>query len=602
MSIKIDRLLLRAKKLRKKSQFNEAKEIYLSVLESFPSNKEAKNGLLELNHIESIKPGQKQLEDLVDLHRTGQFQKALSSIDELLKTYHNDPFLYNIKGSCLCEIGDLNASILNLETAITLKSDYAEALFNLGVAHQRLDEPDMAINNYQKALDIQHAYPRAHHNLGIIYFQRDQTTSAIQSFEWAIAYSPNYPEAARNLGSAFQKINQFEKAKKQFEKAISINPEYAQAYEDLGILCEIINLPKEALSYFEKALEINPNLTNSYRNLSNLKKFKAKDPLISQMELLYSKNDLHTLHKINLCFSLAKVYEDIDDQENFFKFLNEGNALRKQILSYDIIQSENFHSAIVNFFSSTQPVINKPAENPSNIQPIFIVGMPRSGTSLIEQIISSHHAVHGAGELLTLRNIVDPIIAKSLKKDKFKMSKKDLLLVREQYLDYLSSLNVSEKIITDKMPVNFRLIGFILSALPEAKIVHIKRDARATCWSNYRHYFSAGNGFSFNQEDLVKFYTRYSEMMEFWHKLFPNKIYDMSYEELTENQKKETQKLLNYCDLDWDEDCLNFHKNKRGVVTASKSQVRQKMYQGSSDAWKKYEPYIEPLIKRLKGY
>jgi tetratricopeptide (TPR) repeat protein len=602
MSIKIDRLLLRAKKLRKKSQFNEAKEIYLSVLESFPSNKEAKNGLLEINQNKEIKPNVNQLEVLVNLHNTGQFQKALSSIDELLKTYNNDPFLFNIKGSCLCEIGDLNASILNLEMAIKLKSDYAEAHFNLGVAHQRLEQFDMAIENYQKALDIQHAQPKAHLNLGTIYFQRNQISSAIKSFEWASAYSPNYPEAARNLGSAFQKINKFEKAKKQFEKAISINPEYDQPYEDLGILCEIINLPKEALSYFEKALEINPNLTNSYRNLSKYKKFEAKDPLISQMESLYSKSDLPRLHKINLCFALAKVYEDLNDPENFFKFLNKGNALRKQELGYDFVMSENFYSIIVNLFSSTQPVINTPSDKHSSIRPIFIVGMPRSGTSLIEQIISSHHAVHGAGELLTLRNIIDPILAKSLKKDKFKMSKKDLLLVREQYLDYLSNLNVSEKIITDKMPVNFRLIGFILSALPEAKIVHLKRDARAICWSNYRHYFSDGNGFSFNQEDLVKFYTRYSEMMEFWHKLFPNKIYDMSYEELTNNQKKETQKLLNYCDLDWDEDCLNFHNNTRGVVTASSSQVRKKMYQGSSDAWKKYEPYIKPLIKGLEGY
>ena len=152
------------------------------------------------------------------------------------------------------------------------------------------------------------------------------------------------------------------------------------------------------------------------------------------------------------------------------------------------------------------------------------------------------------------------------------------------------------------MPVNFRLIGFILSAIPEAKIIHIKRDARAICWSNYKHYFSAGNGFSFDQDDLVKFYTLYSEMMDFWHKLFPKKIYDISYEELTKNQKNETHKLLNYCELDWDDNCLNFHKNTRGVVTASSSQVRQKMYQGSSEAWKKYESNLKPIIEGLKSY
>jgi hypothetical protein len=178
----------------------------------------------------------------------------------------------------------------------------------------------------------------------------------------------------------------------------------------------------------------------------------------------------------------------------------------------------------------------------------------------------------------------------------------DILSLRNNYLDSLSELNFKEKIMTDKMPINFRLIGFILSAIPEAKIVHVKRDARATCWSNYKHYFSSGNGFTFDQEDLSKFYGLYKEIMDFWHKLFPNKIYDLNYEKLTENQKKETEKLLKYCELDWDKKCLEFHKNDRGIKTASASQVRQKMYQGSSKAWKQYEPYIETLIDGLKSF
>ena len=601
MSIKTQRLLSRAKKLITKGEINAAKQIYIGIIESHPLNKEAKIGLVELNQIKEVKPNKSQLEALVGFHKTGQFQEALSAINGLITTYDKDPFLYNIKGSCLCETGDLSASIESFEKAILINPDYAEALYNLGVAYQKLDQPDMAIETYKKAIAIQHAYPTAHHNLGIIYFQKDQMNSAIKSFEWAIAYSPNYSEAIRNLGSALQKINQFDEAKKQFEKVISLDSEYAQAYEDLGILCEIINLPNEALSYFEKALKVNPYLTNSYRNLSKLIKFKAKDPLISQMESLYSKSDLHPLHKINLCFSLAKAYEDLNNKDNFFKFLNEGNALRKKELNYDIIQSNNVHSTIINLFSSNQTVINKPKKN-SKIKPIFIVGMPRSGTTLVEQIISNHHKVYGAGELLTLRKVIDPILESYLKDNKYKISKKDLSFAREQYIDSLSNLNVSEKIITDKMPVNFRLIGFILSAIPEAKIIHIKRDARAICWSNYKHYFSAGNGFSFDQDDLVKFYTLYSEMMDFWHKLFPKKIYDISYEELTKNQKNETQKLLNYCELDWDDNCLNFHKNTRGVVTASSSQVRQKMYQGSSEAWKKYESNLKPIIEGLKSY
>ena len=157
--------------------------------------------------------------------------------------------------------------------------------------------------------------------------------------------------------------------------------------------------------------------------------------------------------------------------------------------------------------------------------------------------------------------------------------------------------------ITDKMPLNFRYIGFILSALPEAKVIHLKRDARATCWSNYKCFFiNKENGNSYNLDDLAKFYSLYTDLMDFWHKLFPDKIYDMSYEDLTTNQEEETRKLLKYCELDWDENCLNFHTSKRVVKTASSLQVRQKMYQGSSEAWKKHEAYLQPLIKALSSY
>jgi len=158
-------------------------------------------------------------------------------------------------------------------------------------------------------------------------------------------------------------------------------------------------------------------------------------------------------------------------------------------------------------------------------------------------------------------------------------------------------------VITDKLPLNFQYIGFILSAFPEAKIVHLKRDARATCWSNYQCFHTNNqNIFSYNLDDLAGFYGLYVELMDFWHQLYPGKIYDICYEDLTTNQEEETRKLLQYCELDWDENCLNFHTNKRAVKTASSLQVREKMYQGSSEAWKKHEAYLQPLIKALGSY
>jgi tetratricopeptide (TPR) repeat protein len=602
MTIKTQRLIARAKKLTKKGHLDEAQKIYLAVLKSSPKNHEAKNYLSILRQRKQTNLTQKQLDEVMKLYSSGQMSNALAAISLLIEAFPNEPLLFNINGACYSEIGPIESAIDSFEKAIALKPNYLEAHYNLGAAYQRIHQLDNAIECYEKAITLKHAYPEAHNNLGIIMLERNQLDIAVKSFEWAVAYSPNYAEAYNNLGAVFQELNQFDKAIEQYKKAIIINPEYAQAFNNLGCSCEILGFKDEALIHYEKAIACNPKFAEAYRNLSNIKKFTEKDPQIGQMQSLNSSSDVSLSEKVQLNFALAKVNENLGNNDKFFKFLNEGNRLRKQELNYSFTESKNFHSILLKVFSAPLPLMKKSSLKTSNIRPIFIVGMPRSGTSLVEQIIASHHNVHGAGELTNFKEIISPILESHLNQNKEAFLIKDLLSIRKQYLDSLSRLNVLETVITDKMPTNFRLIGFILSAFPEAKIIHLKRDARATCWSIYKHYFSSGNGFTFNQDDLAKFYALYRELMDFWHELFPGKIYDINYEKLTTNQKDETKKLLEYCDLEWDENCLNFHTNKRAIKTASASQVRKKMYQGSSEDWKKYEQNIQPLIRGLSSY
>jgi hypothetical protein len=394
----------------------------------------------------------------------------------------------------------------------------------------------------------------------------------------------------------------FEKAKEQYEKALLINPKFAPALNNLGAACEIFGLTEQAFNNYTNAINEDPNYSEAHRNLSVIKKYKKNDTQINQMESLYKKTHLTITDRRNLCFALAKVYDDLGENDQFFKFLNEGNDLRKQELNYKFSSSQKTHDGLLKAFKKTPNILYESVQKESNIRPIFILGMPRSGTTLVEQIIASHEKVHGAGELNNLKNIVTPLLENHFNSNNKTINQDDIELIRKQYLDSLIKLNSKEKILTDKMPMNFKFIGYILSAIPEAKIIHVKRDARATCWSNYKHYFSSGNGFTFNQKDLAKYFGLYSELMNYWHKLFPDKIYELSYEKLTENQKQETEKLLKYCDLNWDKNCLNFHKNTRAIKTASSSQVRKKMYQGSSEAWKKYEPNLQPLLEGLKSY
>jgi len=604
MSLKTQRLLARAKKLTKKGQTKEAQSIYLNILKSFPSNQEAKKELLILNQRKEISPTQKQLDEVMQLFSSGKVQEALFAIQHLINDFPNEPLLFNISGACYSEIGPIESAINSFEKALALNPDYAEAHYNLGVAFQRTNQLDNAVECYEKSITLKHAYPTAHNNLGVIMLERSQLDSAVKSFEWAVAYSPEYAEAHNNLGSAFQELNQFDLAKEQFKKAVSINQDYALAFNNLGNSCKTLGLTNEALNHYEKAIAIKGDFAEAHFNLSGVKKYKQSDIQISTMLSILPSKTLNESDQIFINFALAKVNDDLNNQEELFRFLNEGNRLRKAQLNYSIDDYQNKHSVIKKMFSHNLLSIEKEllSEKKSK-RPIFIIGMPRSGTTLVEQIISSHHAVYGADELNTISKLTSSILKDSSAQMKNGLTKRSLLTFRQQYLEHLSTLNINEDIITDKWPLNFQYIGFILSAFPEAKIIHLKRDARAICWSIYKNYFSGkGNGWAYNFKDLVSFYALYSDLMNFWHKLFPDKIYDVSYEKLTNNQNDETIKLLQYCDLEWDDNCLNFHTNKRPVKTASALQVREKMYQGSSEDWKKYKKHIQPLIKGLSSF
>ena len=677
-----------------------------------------------------------KINSIIELYSSGHINQALDAVHTLINHHPNEPLLRNIEGVCYKSTGQLEMAVKCFERAVKIKSDYADAHFNLGLTLQELNQLDAAAKCYQVTLTLESSYVKAHNNLGIIYKELGKMADAVKSYEQAIALQPAFAEAHNNLGTTFQELGQLDEAVKCYEEALviqpdyievlnnhgnalkllgqtdealnsykqalSINPDYADAHNNIGIVyhemgqfdeaikCykkliaikpehaevhnnlgvtlnkltqfhEAINSYKqalvinpnydeahfnlsvtlyelgqsdEALNSYKQALSINPDYADAHNNIGNilqdlgqldeafssyvhalaidhdnavfhrnlalLKNYKEGDTQFAHMQSLLSSNNLSQSERIHLCFALAKSYADLGKKDKLFKVLNEGNQLRKEELNYLIERDLNNHSVHKKLFINT--VSNSSSYESLTVRPIFIVGMPRSGTSLVEQIISSHHKVYGAGELNVLDKLIAPIFNDYLVHNNT-LSEKNFLSIRQGYLNNLSSLNVSESIITDKMPTNFANIGFILKAFPEAKIIHLKRDAMAVCWSIYQRYFpSESLGFPYDMKDLGQFYNSYTELMTFWHELSPNQIYDISYEDLTMNQEEETRKLLEYCELDWDENCLNFHKNIRAVKTASSSQVRDKMYQGSSNVWKKYEAQLKPLINTLNYF
>ena len=539
-----------------------------------------------------------KINTVFSLYSNGEFQEAINQIKNLNEFYPNEALLFNLIGACYKEIGQLEGAIKMFNIALSIHSNYAEAHFNLGVVYHDLGRLDDAVDCYSRAIAINPNYPDAHNNLGTSLYDLGQLQASIESLEWAIAYKHDFAEAHNNLGRALNDFGRVEEAINCFQSAISHQTNYANAYFNLALSYKDIGNKKGFIQNIEKTLDIKPEWGAANYHLSQVKKYKNNDPMTAKMKSFLAMSNLDITDRINLNFALSKAYEDIGDNKNQFRFLEEANNLRKKELNYSTDRDKKLFSRIKEAFNLPFSTSNKISSKKSLLKPIFIVGMPRSGTSLVHQILDSHNEVHGAGELNYLNKSVFPFIKENNNNNISGFSLKAFISIRKQYLDSVNSLNVQERIIVDKMPLNFRYIGFILMCFPEAKIVHMKRDAVATCWSIYKSFFN-GNAYSFNQKDLANYYGFYKDLMIFWAKLFPNKIYDLCYEDLTFNQEEETQKLLKYCELDWDDNCLNFHKNKTAVKTTSSMQVRQKMYQGSSQVWKKYEAYLQPLIKGL---
>ena len=533
----------------------------------------------------------------------GQLEDAVKDYKDALaiKPDYSD-VSYNL-GNVLKDLGQLEDAAESYEKTLAVEPLYLAAQYNLGVTFQELGRLNDAAEQYEKAINIKSDNIEARVNLGYIYQTLGELEDAIYQYEAILAVDSKNEEALNNLGVIYRDLGYSDEAISYYKKALEVNPVFAGAYYNLGFIYQDLGQVKDSIEQYEKAISIS-NHAWSYHNLSYLKQFKANDPQIAKMQSLLSSSKLGDLDRIHLCFAMAKVHEKLGNQVEFFQFLNEGNNLRKKELNYSLEQTKKIHSTIIKIFSSNPPsIIELVSEHKSKKHPIFIVGMPRSGTSLVEQILDSHNKVYGAGELNTLTRLINPIIKNYLSGDIKNLSEKTLFFIYQEYSDMLSRINTSKTVITDKLPLNFQYIGFILSVFPEAKIIHLKRDARATCWSNYKHFFTdKENAYSHNFDDLVGFYSLYDKLMDFWHDLYPNKIYDLCYEDLTNNQENETKKLLEYCDLDWDKNCLNFHQNERQVKTPSTLQVRQKIYKGSSEAWKEHWAHIQPLINGLKSY
>ncbi|MDO8786816.1 MAG: tetratricopeptide repeat protein [Sulfuritalea sp.] len=533
-----------------------------------------------------------------------QGKDALPALRQASKLLPDDAEAHNNLGNAMQYLGQLDNAIASFRRALEIEPDYAEAHYNLGNALKDLGQFDGAAASYRRALEIRSDYAEAHNNMGNALRDLGQLNEAVASCRRALEIIPDCAEAHNNLGNTLQDLGQFDDAIDSYRQALAITPNYAEAHNNLGNALKSLGQLDEASTSYRRALKIKPDYADAHRNLSVMKRYKPDDPQFAQMLALIASPTLSDQDKIQIGFALGKAYEDIGDADTSFRYLQEGNRLRKKQLGYDIDADKRLFAFIKSTFAVACLPVLEHAQSPAQLtqRPVFIVGMPRSGTTLVEQILASHSQVYGAGELDVLARIADCALRDIKQNHSGQLTVATLGSVRADYLAGLDTLDTRAPCVTDKMPLNFRWTGFILTAIPEARVVHVQRDPIATCWSIFKHYFSQkGNGYAYDLADLAEFYKLYVDLMAFWRQRFPGQIYDLNYETLTENQERETQALLKHCDLTWEDRCLEFHKTKRAVKTASSTQVREEMYRGSSEAWRKYKAHIQPMIAALKG-
>tara|TARA_B100000963_G_scaffold176195_1_gene153247 strand:- start:50 stop:1570 length:1521 start_codon:yes stop_codon:yes gene_type:complete len=460
--------------------------------------------------------------------------------------------------------------------------------------------------------------------LSTAYQKSGKTEKSIGVMNEALALNPNHPDFLNNMGTCFYLLHKYSEAEKYFRKGLEIDTKNLHILNNLGNLKretyrieesieyykKVLNIQKNAVptlfnlvgiyritnqkenskQYCKKILELNKKLTDADRQYSLVHKYVENDSHLIEMLKKIEEIDLSNLEKIHVYYAIHKAYEDIKDYKNAFKYLKIGNDLLKKETKYNFSQDEKRIQKFINFYKK----IKKVKTTGDHRGLIFIVGMPRSGSSLIEQILTSHRKVFGGGEIPYIQEIANSIINEE------KIDSSLINNYKNQYLELIKELNKSSPIFTDKELLNFINIGLILKLFPNAKIINCTRDPVDNCWSIYKNYFPIKTKFVNNFKDIANFYKLYLNTMKFWQKEFPNNIFSLQFETLLENPKDQIEKILNFCDLEWDENVMSHYKSSRIIRTLSFDQANKPISKKVASTIKNYKDMIGDLIKELK--
>jgi tetratricopeptide (TPR) repeat protein len=436
-------------------------------------------------------------------------------------------------------------------------------------------------------------------------FKAGRFESALSECQALLVHHPDDAKVLFLGGAAARQLGLTETWVELFERTIALDPTQTDAHFDLGVGYRILGQPKNAEASFAQVLMLNPKHAAAYYQLIQLRRMDVDDRKILAIQTMLDDPGTPPSDAVQLCFALAKAHENDARYDDAFRYLAQGNDLKRSLIDYDITRDEAFAGRLTASFTSGLVDQLNNHGHPSDT-PIFIIGMPRAGTTLVEQILASHSDVAGLGEILDLEQTVVEFGEHSgsvFPEFMQSITPEFLASIGAAYAERIEALASgvpgSVRRVVNKTPANFLYAGLIALALPGARIIHCRRDAMDTCFSCFATLFEGGPYFSYDLEELARYYKMYSALMKLWHERFPGRILDVDYENLVADQAHETKRLLEYCELDWQDACMSFHDSSRPVTTASNLQVRQPMYGNAVGRWKRFEKHLAPLHSKI---
>jgi tetratricopeptide (TPR) repeat protein len=540
-------------------------------------------------------------------HQAGRLKQAHALYLRALKELPDDTKLLELLGVVCCQQEQFQEGAAYFRRALASHPKDANLYYNLAKALKALGKLGEAAECYKKVLQLEPASAAdASFNLANLYKDFNRFDEAIEYYHRALKIQPNHPDACNNLGIVLRELGRYKEAMECFNRALSLNPGHAESHNSLGVLHAIQGRLDEAIAAYKRALELKPDYPDALANLAQSEQYASQSQM-TELEAKLNNPEIKREGRISLHFALGKVYNDSGRYDDAFAQYAQANRLRREELTALRItfNAETFVKEIDSLILtySMELFARSLGKGCDSEVPVFVVGMPRSGTTLVEQIIASHSRAFGAGEL---DNLNDMTFTLAREKPGYPACIGDLKPARleqlsQAYLVSVQALAPHAVRIVDKMPDNILHLGLVALLFPKARVIYCQRDPRDTCLSCYFQKFSNSLAFSNDLVDCAKRYLQIQRLLAHWESVLPLRILEIQYEKLVAEQEPETRKLLEFLDLDWEASCLEFYKVRREINTASVWQARKPLYSDSVERWRHYEKHLEPMMAVLDG-